>query len=450
MARTRIADMRRPDICVRAIGFALSGVASAATLLVATAPAAASTIGLEPSPILGGDAAVYRAAPGETNQFVFLGQSGADLGFQDDVAITPIPPCGPHPAFPADTRFAACPAATVTAIGAFLGDGADSSGGMNPTPMFIDGEAGGDTLSGGVGDDLLLGGDGNDVMLGEPGNDVLDGGPGADDIRGNTGLPDDFGFDMADYGDRIAPVTVTLDGRRNDGEAGEQDLLALDIDDVNGGSANDTISGDEFANFLFGNDGDDVLDGGAGIDTLDGGNGNDTIMARDGAADRIACGAGVDTVTADPADAVVDCENVLLPAVPPPPPPVVTTLVTTAPAAPPAPAPAVARDLQAPRLVIGRLAPLRLTSALRRGFVVPVTCSEACTLRVVALFGGRPVARAARSAGAGLTARVRLRFSSAGARALHRRSTARLTLRIAGRDASGNGRTVTRSFTLRR
>jgi hypothetical protein len=124
-------------------------------------------------------------------------------------------------------------------------------------------------------------------------------------------------------------------------------------------------------------------------------------------------------------------------------------VIIAAPALAPPP-PAVARDLQAPRLVIGRLTPLRLTSALRRGFVVPVTCSEACTLRVVALFGGRPVARAARSAGAGLTARVRLRFSSAGARALHRRSTARLTLRITGRDASGNGRTVTRSLTLRR
>ena len=38
----------------------------------------------------------------------------------------------------------------------------------------------------------------------------------------------------------------------------------------------------------------DVLDGGPGRDRLDGRGGNDTLLPRDGSADRVTCGAGVD------------------------------------------------------------------------------------------------------------------------------------------------------------
>jgi len=313
--------------------------------LVAATPAAASTIGIEPNPILGGQAVVYRAAPGELNSFVPLSQVGDQLGFQDGfgaVSITPIAPCAAHASFPADPRFAQCPIANVTGIAAFLDDGADFAGQMGSIPMLIDGGADNDALQGGFGDDVVLGGPGNDIVLGEPGDDILDGGPGADDLRGNTGGLPDTGFDLADYGDRVAPVTVTLDGQRNDGEAGEGDLLAADMDDVNGGSAGDTIVGDGNENFLFGNDGNDVLNGGGGPDVVDAGNGDDTILARDGAADQILCGAGNDTVIADPTDSVVGCESVALPVVAMPP--------VAAP-----PVPVVPRDTTAPALTIRRI-----------------------------------------------------------------------------------------------
>ncbi|HYU66674.1 MAG TPA: Ig-like domain-containing protein, partial [Jatrophihabitantaceae bacterium] len=57
-------------------------------------------------------------------------------------------------------------------------------------------------------------------------------------------------------------------------------------------------------------------------DELVGGAGNNTILARDGAADTIACGDGTDAVSADGVDRVADdCETVGDVAHPPPPPP---------------------------------------------------------------------------------------------------------------------------------
>jgi serralysin len=61
------------------------------------------------------------------------------------------------------------------------------------------------------------------------------------------------------------------------------------VENANGGSGNDVITGNAIANNLVGNagadalngmDGDDTLDGGAGNDTLDGGNGMDTVLVH--------------------------------------------------------------------------------------------------------------------------------------------------------------------------
>lgn len=49
------------------------------------------------------------------------------------------------------------------------------------------------------------------------------------------------------------------------------------IENANGGSGNDTITGNAAANTLNGNGGNDVLDGGTGIDVLYGGDGNDRL-----------------------------------------------------------------------------------------------------------------------------------------------------------------------------
>lgn len=49
-----------------------------------------------------------------------------------------------------------------------------------------------------------------------------------------------------------------------------------------------------------------MLKGGAGSDVITGGDGNDKIDARDGAVDRVTCGAGDDVAKLDPEDVIAD------------------------------------------------------------------------------------------------------------------------------------------------
>ena len=105
-----------------------------------------------------------------------------------------------------------------------------------------------------------------------------------------------------DLGDREDRATVTL--------AVPVTLLGgSGADAIAGGEAADEVSGGEGNDSVAGGAGDDVLSGDAGADVLDGGDGADRIAARDGEADRITCGPGVDTLDADGADVVAaDCE----------------------------------------------------------------------------------------------------------------------------------------------
>ena len=110
---------------------------------------------------------------------------------------------------------------------------------------------------------------------------------------------------------RCPPYTLsgcTLHGTsRNDtiiGSAGNDRLI--------GGAGNDDLRGGRGADRLEGGTGNDVVTGGPGKDILSGGLGYDVIHARDGAVDRIACGPGRDSVTADRNDRVArDCEKVV-------------------------------------------------------------------------------------------------------------------------------------------
>jgi Ca2+-binding RTX toxin-like protein len=96
------------------------------------------------------------------------------------------------------------------------------------------------------------------------------------------------------------------------GLAGNDDLYGLDDDDVlRGGSGRDRLYGGEDDDILYGDDGNDTLVGGKDENRYYGGRGNDVIKARNDEEERINCGAGEDTVTADREDIVAnDCENV--------------------------------------------------------------------------------------------------------------------------------------------
>lgn len=139
---------------------------------------------------------------------------------------------------------------------------------------------------------VLVGGDGNDTLQGG-GTAVnrLRGGPGNDVLRGSRG-----GFDVADYSERTAAVTVDLDGVADDGEAGETDTLT-GIEGIVGGTGDDILRGDARSNELVGRGGADSLIGGVGSDFVFGGDGTDTLRGGSGRFDLLLGGRGNDTLS---------------------------------------------------------------------------------------------------------------------------------------------------------
>ena len=71
--------------------------------------------------------------------------------------------------------------------------------------------------------------------------------------------------------------------RRSTSKSGRPTKTSIkNIENVTGGTKDDTITGDKFANVLFGNAGNDTLDGGKGDDTLAGGVGKDQLKGGAG------------------------------------------------------------------------------------------------------------------------------------------------------------------------
>ncbi len=171
---------------------------------------------------------------------------------------------------------------------------------------IINGDAGADTLNGGNGIDTIDGGADNDTIDGGAGNDIINGGSGDDSIVGGTG--DDTidggtnnavgaatGGDTANYSASAASVTVDLAnvGVNATGASIGNDSLT-NIENVTGGSGNDTLRGDANANRLTGNNGNDLLNGRGGNDFLFGGAGDDTLIGGAGN-DALDGGTGFDT-----------------------------------------------------------------------------------------------------------------------------------------------------------
>jgi Ca2+-binding RTX toxin-like protein len=192
--------------------------------------------------------------------------------------------------------------------GADLLDGGAQDGGADTLaggagPDALAGGPGPDDLAGGDDGDVLRGGGGADRLSGDAGDDQLHGDADADELAGGTGadlLDGGPGADRADYSATTTPVTVTLDGLRNDGARGED--WVQQVERVRGGPAADTLVGDDAANVLEGGGGADLLDGGGGEDALAGGAGGDALRARDGARDAVACGTGQDVAVVDERD----------------------------------------------------------------------------------------------------------------------------------------------------
>jgi Ca2+-binding RTX toxin-like protein len=121
-----------------------------------------------------------------------------------------------------------------------------------------------------AGDDHLYGLGGSDMLNGGSGNDFLDGGLG-NDTAGYL----DLGFDGAGISQQGVTVNL-LTGQAIDNWGGMDTLVS--IENVEGSSLNDTITGDAGDNRLEGGEGDDVISGGAGFNQYFGGGGADTLI----------------------------------------------------------------------------------------------------------------------------------------------------------------------------
>ena len=184
------------------------------------------------------------------------------------------------------------------------GDGNDQLFGGVGTNS-IDGGAGNDTIVGGAGNDTLLGGDGNDSFsyaFGD-GVDSFNGGTGADSLSitgtaGNDALSVVFngtsitsftggtitgiesitadlsaGTDTLSYAGTTVDVSVDLTAHTASGFAS-----LLGVENVTGGTGNDTLTGDAAANILAGGAGNDTYFVGAGDTVTEGaGAGTDTV-----------------------------------------------------------------------------------------------------------------------------------------------------------------------------
>jgi len=81
--------------------------------------------------------------------------------------------------------------ATFSSIAVYLGNGDDTftvaARGDVTEPLWVDGNNGNDTITGGSGNDTLIGNNGNDMILGGAGTDAVFGGNGNDNIDGGRG-----------------------------------------------------------------------------------------------------------------------------------------------------------------------------------------------------------------------------------------------------------------------
>jgi serine protease AprX len=110
----------------------------------------------------------------------------------------------------------------------------------------------------------LVGGLGADSLTGSAADNNLDGGFGADVMSGAGGL------DVVNYIPRTVGVTVTIDGVANDGNSDDTgaDNVMTDVEHLNGGTGDDTLTGSAAANRLDGRNGADILFGLGGGDTV--------------------------------------------------------------------------------------------------------------------------------------------------------------------------------------
>jgi Ca2+-binding RTX toxin-like protein len=235
----------------------------------------------------------YNAAAGETNTAVIVEQQTtavATIYFVGDqnpnvtVTASAAQGCLPTPPNLGLPKGYLCTVPVVTPVNSLvenLGDGNDT-GVIN---SGADGPAG--TIDGGAGNDTLVGGRENDTLRGGGGTD-------------NAAY---VGISAAGI-TRTANVKAALPGGSSpttgNGQAGENDSIAADVEDLTGGNGDDTLTGNAGANTIAGSappgtpDVDPQPAGTESTDTINGAGGDDSLLAGDSG--TVAGNGGNDTV----------------------------------------------------------------------------------------------------------------------------------------------------------
>jgi Ca2+-binding RTX toxin-like protein len=248
---------------------------TAVAALLAIGPAGALAASLSPDN--------YTAEAGEANNLTVT-DNGGSLTFVDQGATifsTGCTPAGPNP----PSTPVNCPQSGVSPILLIdLDDRDDQTTFVGQVNSAI-------SQFGGLGADTLRG---SSASL----SNRIEGEGGADDLVGGSD-----NHDQVDYGARLAPIKVSLDGQANDGEGDgrEGDNVRNSVEDVSTGSANDTVTGNALPNTIRAAAGDDTVRAGAGNDVVVGDTGNDSVDGEAGN-DTVDGGPGRDVVAGGDGD----------------------------------------------------------------------------------------------------------------------------------------------------
>jgi Ca2+-binding RTX toxin-like protein len=190
------------------------------------------------------------------------------------------------------------------------GDGADTLDYSAATQVSVDLSAGTGLPTGGTDDTIgtvedVVGSPGADILVGDDAANVLDGGHGDDSLDGGAGddsLDGGPGSDTVSFAGSDAAAAVDLTEGTAEGlgtdtlgeiENVEGSTLADTLtgdssdnvmtggegaDEIHGREGSDQVTGNRGNDLLFGGDDHDTLDGGKGRDQLNGGNGRDTCI----------------------------------------------------------------------------------------------------------------------------------------------------------------------------
>ena len=189
---------------------------------------------------------------------------------------------------------------------------------ISDNPKFISASQGTDTFNsiegviGGLGDDTLTGNNVENTLIGNLGDDTLIG--AGTSANGQIDYLDGgAGVDFVSFSTNTTGITVdlsNLNAQDTDGTLGV-DLIIKDIENAEGGSGDDQITGNSDKNTLNGLDGDDTFIASLDDDTIDGGNNTAigdtvdysslssgvTVNAQGGGVYRVTKSNGVDTLT---------------------------------------------------------------------------------------------------------------------------------------------------------